>query len=353
MLVSQDGVAIDSVGFDFLNAEWGMPQNTDYYLHEAAYVPGANGLKRSGVAYRPNAGSSAFVGSLGTQEHWNNSTNKQYSRNLGSGNGIELVKLMPGVPSVTLVGPGAGPFTAGMDLLLQAVVINNTNPISQVAFYQGTQTLGTSSGTYCGISWSNVAQGNYVLKAVATDSSGLSCTSSPVNITVVAAPTNITCFVSANEFNDLLARRSPGLDADDSDEQPGARFELKHQRLVANLRQPDQYAGYDLARREQGSRFLPPGVSVKCKSSGQRSVQARARKANSFVQPSAFDMLASASPIRVGVSLDLLALHHHGYRPVWDRQGILHHPRQMPEFQTKMQGKKVRAGSHRESRCSI
>jgi len=200
VLVSQDGVAIDSVGFDFLNAEWVMPQNTDYYLHEAAYVPGANGVKRSGQAYRPNAGSSAFVGSLGTQEHWNNSTNKQYSRNLGSGNGIELVKLMPGVPSVSLVGPGAGPFTAGMDLLLQAVVINNTNPISQVAFYQGTQTLGTSGGTYCGIVWSNVAQGNYVLKAVATDSSSLSCTSSPVNITVAAAPTNIACSVSATNL---------------------------------------------------------------------------------------------------------------------------------------------------------
>ncbi len=200
VLVSQDGVAIDSVGFDFLNAEWGMPQNTDYYLHEAAYVPGANGLKRSGVAYRPNVGSSAFVGSLGAQEHWNNSTNKLYSRNLGTGNGIELVKLMPGVPSVSLVGPGDGPFTAGMNLALHAVVINNTNPVSQVAFYQGTQVLGTSEGAYCGIVWSNLAQGNYALKAVAADSSGLSCTSSPVNITVVAAPANIACSVGATNL---------------------------------------------------------------------------------------------------------------------------------------------------------
>jgi len=200
VFVSQDGVAIDSVGFDFLNAEWGMPQNTDYYLHEAAYVPGANGLKLSGVAYRPSAGSSAFVGSLGTEEHWNNSTNKQYSRNLGIGNGIELVRLMPGVPSVSLVWPGAGPFTRGMDLPVQALVINNTNPIDQVAFYQGTQILGTSTGTYAGIVWSNVPQGNFVLKAIATDSSGLSCTSSPVNITIVAAPTNLICSMSATDL---------------------------------------------------------------------------------------------------------------------------------------------------------
>lgn len=186
VFLSEDGVAIDSVGFDFLNAEWGQPQNTDYYLHEAAYVPGANGVKLSGVVYRPNAGSSAFLGSLGTQEHWNNSTNKQYSRNLGTGNGIELVKLLPGVPSVSLVVPGTGPFAPGTNLLLQAVVNSNTNPISQVAFYRGAQLLGTSSGTYCSITWSNVPQGNHVLKAVATDSSGLSATSSPVALTVSA-----------------------------------------------------------------------------------------------------------------------------------------------------------------------
>ncbi len=200
LFLSQDGVAIDSVGFDFLNAEWGMPQNTDYYVHEAAYVPGANGLKPSGVAYRPNAGSSAFVGSLGTEEHWNNSTNKLYSRNLGTGNGIELVKLMPGVPCVSLVWPGAGPFFRGMDLLVQAVVINNTNPISRVAFYQGVQNLGTSTGTWAGIVWSNLPQGKFTLTAIATDSSGLSCTSGPVNITIVAPPTNLTCAVSGTDL---------------------------------------------------------------------------------------------------------------------------------------------------------
>ena len=197
VFVSQDGVAIDSVGFDFLNAEWGMPQNTDYYLHEAAYIPSANGAKRSGVVYRPNAGSSAWVGSLGAEEHWNNSTNKLYSRNLGTGNGIELVKLMPGVPSVSLVWPGTGPFLRGMDLPLQAVVVNNTNPVSQLAFYQGTQMLGNSSGDWGGIVWSNVPQGHFVLKAVATDSLGLSSTSNPVNITIAAAPTNIICSVNA------------------------------------------------------------------------------------------------------------------------------------------------------------
>ena len=187
VLLSQDGVAIDSVGFDFMNAEWGMTQNSDYYLHEAACVPGANGVKLSGVAYQPTVGRSAFVGSLGVQEHWNNAAKKQYSRNLGSTNGIELVTLMPGVPSVSIAGLASGDsFSQGANLPIQALVINNTNPISQVAFYQGTQLLGAATGGSGGITWSNVPAGSYILTAVATDSTGLSVTSNPVNFAVVS-----------------------------------------------------------------------------------------------------------------------------------------------------------------------
>jgi hypothetical protein len=80
------------------------------------------------------------------------------------------------------------------------VVINNTNPITQVDFYAGAQNLGTSSGVYCGITWNNVPQGSFALKAVATDTLGLSCTSNPVRITIVAAPTNIACQVNGTNL---------------------------------------------------------------------------------------------------------------------------------------------------------
>ena len=95
VFLSQDACAIDSVGFDFLNSEFDLPQNSDYYIHEAASVPDANGKKLSGYAYQPDVGSSAYLGSLGVEEHWNNSTAKQYSRNLKTGNGIELVQVQP------------------------------------------------------------------------------------------------------------------------------------------------------------------------------------------------------------------------------------------------------------------
>jgi hypothetical protein len=91
LLASQDPVAIDSVGFDFLWAEWdNYPRmsGADDYLHEAAL---ANDPP-SGTFYDPNhATASVRLPSLGTHEHWNNARDRQYSRNLGKNEGIELV----------------------------------------------------------------------------------------------------------------------------------------------------------------------------------------------------------------------------------------------------------------------
>lgn len=89
VLVSMDGVAIDSVGLDFLNAEWpniGNANNCDNYLHEAAQ---ANNPP-SGTFYDPEKDGKRCA-SLGAHEHWNNSTDKKYSRNLGKNDGIELI----------------------------------------------------------------------------------------------------------------------------------------------------------------------------------------------------------------------------------------------------------------------
>ena len=89
LFVSQDPVAIDSVGLDFLRNEprctdvTGNPEN---YLHEAA---SANNPP-SGTVYDPE-GDGVRLASLGVHEHWNNPVDKQYSRNLGTGDGIELV----------------------------------------------------------------------------------------------------------------------------------------------------------------------------------------------------------------------------------------------------------------------
>jgi len=90
IIVSQDPVAIDSVGLDILWTEgWSLVRNTaglDDYLKEAALADNAP----SGTVYDPD-GDGTGLESLGVHERWNNAIDRQYSRNLGTGDGIELI----------------------------------------------------------------------------------------------------------------------------------------------------------------------------------------------------------------------------------------------------------------------
>ncbi|MCX6335340.1 MAG: DUF362 domain-containing protein [Bacteroidia bacterium] len=90
LLASQDPVAIDAVGLDFLRCEWPDAPDmafSDQYLIEAAL---ANDPP-SKAKYDPQR-NNAPVSSLGVMEHWNNAVEKKYSRNLGMDKGIELVQ---------------------------------------------------------------------------------------------------------------------------------------------------------------------------------------------------------------------------------------------------------------------
>jgi len=93
LLASQDPVAIDSVGLDFLWAEWNdYPHmaGADDYLHEAALADNPP----SGTFYDPDhATNTARLAGMGVHEHWNNPQERLYSRNLGKKEGIELVKV--------------------------------------------------------------------------------------------------------------------------------------------------------------------------------------------------------------------------------------------------------------------
>ncbi len=88
ILMSQDPIAIDSVGLDILRNE---PRNTavrgnpDNYLHEGAQAA----KPPSGTVYNPDG--TGALASLGVREQWNNATERKYSRNLGAKEGIELI----------------------------------------------------------------------------------------------------------------------------------------------------------------------------------------------------------------------------------------------------------------------
>jgi hypothetical protein len=102
IFISLDPVAIESVGYDFLKNEFtgangksSFPQmeGADDYLHQAA----SSAVWPAGIVYDPDNDGKP-ISSLGVHEHWNNAKDKNYTRNLGTGTGIELVKLIPGTP---------------------------------------------------------------------------------------------------------------------------------------------------------------------------------------------------------------------------------------------------------------
>jgi hypothetical protein len=115
LFVSQDPVAIDSVAYDFLLTEWPAVVNggggasdslqggAEDYLHEAALAE----APPSGTFYDPERDGTRMR-SLGVHEHWNNALAKQYGRNLGQTNGIELVyaRLNKTAPSLSLLRAG-------------------------------------------------------------------------------------------------------------------------------------------------------------------------------------------------------------------------------------------------------
>lgn len=111
ILASLDPIAIESVCLDILQKEFteedltqSPPRYTfvqwpaiDDYLHQAA----SKEWWPEGITYDPdNTGKE--IASLGVHEHWNNVNEMQYTRNLKSGNGIELIKSFYNVPSTSL-----------------------------------------------------------------------------------------------------------------------------------------------------------------------------------------------------------------------------------------------------------
>jgi hypothetical protein len=104
LFVSQDEVAVESVCIDFLRAEANVNPTfkdrpffpaVDDYLHQAADK--ANWP--AGLTYDPEGDGTPMPTSLGVHEHWNNDTDKKYTKNIDpvNGKGIEL-------KSITLTG---------------------------------------------------------------------------------------------------------------------------------------------------------------------------------------------------------------------------------------------------------
>jgi hypothetical protein len=104
-------------------------------------------------------------------------------------------------PSVRIITPQEGQsILSGDNIFILAASRGFTDAVSSVEFFEGTNSLGTTSNnpvcwsddsftvlrqTFSSFVWTNAATGEYTLTAVATDLAGTSVTSAPVDISVV------------------------------------------------------------------------------------------------------------------------------------------------------------------------
>ncbi len=110
-------------------------------------------------------------------------------------------------PTVSLSAPANNAsYTAPASITLTATAADSDGTVTQVEFLQGTTVIGTSTGPSFTYNWTNVPAGNYALTARATDNSGATTTSTPVNVTVTAAAappaiaiTSVTLVGSVND----------------------------------------------------------------------------------------------------------------------------------------------------------
>ena len=162
VFASLDPVAIESVGYDFLRSEFTanrvpaaaayvqMPAVDDYLRQAADRVNWP-----SGILYNPDVAAKP-IGSLGTNERWNNATAMQYSRNLSpTGTGIELVQTgqtigVDPISNQTVLPGGNATFTV------------NATGMAPLSYQWQREAIGTST-------WSNLSDGGaYAGTATAT-----------------------------------------------------------------------------------------------------------------------------------------------------------------------------------------
>jgi hypothetical protein len=108
-------------------------------------------------------------------------------------------------PNVSITEPADGAtFTAPANITINATASDSDGTVSKVDFYQGSTLLGTDTNSPYSYSWSNVADGNYVLTAKATDNEGAVTTSSTVSI-IVFVSTGCTCEVGCDSRTIITA----------------------------------------------------------------------------------------------------------------------------------------------------
>src|SRR5207247_951211 len=77
-------------------------------------------------------------------------------------------------------------FVVPANIAISATASSATGTVTRVEFFEGNTKLGEDTSNPYSLTWSNVLEGNYTLRAVATQLGGLMATSAPVTISVAS-----------------------------------------------------------------------------------------------------------------------------------------------------------------------
>ena len=151
LFASQDPVAIESVLFDLMQLDYNdayqYPKiaGAEDYMIEAAEANNPPSL----TFYDPNhATATTRLASLGVHEHWNDTVHRQYSRNLGTGNGIELVFIEGATSAIRTGNPAVVRHAAySLRALTNSSVVEFSIPTSEAIKLKLFDSRGRSVGT--------------------------------------------------------------------------------------------------------------------------------------------------------------------------------------------------------------
>jgi Bacterial Ig domain/Calcineurin-like phosphoesterase/Immunoglobulin domain/Fibronectin type III domain len=94
--------------------------------------------------------------------------------------------LLDPIPSVVMTSPENGSYVlAPATVVLRATASDNDGTVDLVEFFEGTNKLGEGTNAPYFLTVSDLAEGAYVFRAVATDNTGIMATSAPVTVMVV------------------------------------------------------------------------------------------------------------------------------------------------------------------------